>query len=75
LAKGKVLNQFYELGKIAGLIDSQITKVFNPLLAHSLQIERLTKASFLSEKIKRNYFQAYQTRLKKLNLLNTGISP
>ena len=66
LAKGKVLDQFYELGNIAGLTDSQITKVFNSLLAHSLQIERLTKASFLSEKIKRNYFQAHQTRLKKL---------
>jgi len=66
LVKGKVLDQFHELGKMANLADSQIKKVFNSLLDHSIQVERLIKSSFLSEKIKRNYLQAYQTRLKKL---------
>jgi serine/threonine-protein kinase HipA len=31
-------------------------------------VEKLTFSSFLDEKTQRNYFQSYQTRLKKLNI-------
>lgn len=66
LARGKVLDQFFELGKIAGISESQISKIVTSLLKDSSKVEAMTKLSFLSEKTKRNYLQAYQTRLKKL---------
>lgn len=66
LAKGKVLEQFFELGKIAGILESQISKIVTSLLKDSSKVEAIAKLSFLSEKTKRNYLQAYQTRLKKL---------
>jgi hypothetical protein len=33
---------------------------------HSNKVEILINASYLSERIKKNYLQAYQTRIKKL---------
>lgn len=66
LARGKVLEHFFELGKIAGISESQISKIVTSLLKDSSKVEAMAKLSFLSEKTKRNYLQAYQTRLKKL---------
>lgn len=44
----------------------QTNKVFNNLLSNQDKVVRLIDASFLSDKLKRNYLQAYQTRLNKL---------
>jgi serine/threonine-protein kinase HipA len=65
-AKGKVLEQFYTLAEIASISEKQVKKVFDSLLAHEDKVALLVEASFLSDKLKRNYLQAYQTRLKKL---------
>ena len=66
LAKGKVLQQFHTLAQYAGLSDKQVSDIFSLLTSGKNKVETLVGASFLREKIKLNYWQAYQSRLKKL---------
>ncbi len=66
LAQGKVIEQFYSLGEQAGITKKQVEKMFQVLTSKQDAVLTLVEASFLDEKSKRNYTQAYQTRLKKL---------
>ncbi|MEI6407948.1 MAG: HipA domain-containing protein [Bacteroidota bacterium] len=66
LALGNVLDQFYLLAEHAGINQKATDAVFKTMLAYSDQVKTLIDASFLNERTKRNYLQAYQTRLKKL---------
>ena len=66
LAKGTVIQQFYSLAQHAGLSEKQANDIFKGLTSGKNKVASLLGASFLSEKIKLNYWQAYQTRLKKL---------
>ena len=66
LAQGKVSQQFFILAEHAGLIEKQVHDIFKLLISGSDKVEALVAASFLDERTKRNYWQAYQTRLKKL---------
>lgn len=66
LAQGKIKTQFYILGEQAGISKKQLDKVFQNLTSNQDKVLTLINASFLSQKLKRNYTQAYQTRLKKL---------
>lgn len=66
LAQGKVTEQFYRLGEQASIAKKQIQKVFHDLRSYEEKVLALIEASFLEEKSKRNYTQAYQTRLNKL---------
>jgi serine/threonine-protein kinase HipA len=66
LAQGKITNQFYILGEQAGISKKQVEKVFENLTSKQNKVLTLIEASFLNEKMKRNYTQGYQTRLKKL---------
>jgi serine/threonine-protein kinase HipA len=66
LAKGKVLEQFYKLAEIAVISEKQVNKVFDNLLSKEDKVESLIEDSFLSDKLKRNYLHAFQTRSKKL---------
>ena len=66
LAKGKVLQQFYTLAQHAGLSEKQVNETFMVLTSGTDKVATLLDASFLSEKTKLNYWQTYQTRLKKL---------
>lgn len=66
LAQGKITEQFYSLGKHGGISKNQVEKVFNVLTSKNDDVLKLIEASFLDKKSKRNYTQAYQTRLKKL---------
>ena len=66
LAKGKAFQQFRILADRAELTERQMTSAFDSLLANEDKVETLVNASFLDEKYKRSYLQAYQTRLKKL---------
>ena len=65
-AQGKVLQQFYKLAEMASISEKQVKKVFDSLLSSEDKVAVLVDASFLSDQLKRNYLQAYQTRLKKL---------
>lgn len=63
---GTIWTQFNSLADRAELSQNQKIEVFNRLLSNSEKVEKLIKISFLSDKIKRNYLQAYQTRLNKI---------
>ena len=66
IAKASVRTQFNLLADKAELSENQKNGVLGKLLSKSEKIENLIKASYLSDKTKRNYLQAYQTRLKKI---------
>lgn len=66
LAKGKVKQQFLLLAEHAELSQGQTDGVLDKLLSNSERVDKLINASYLSDKAKRNYLQAYQIRLKKL---------
>lgn len=67
MAQGKIHKQFYVLGEHANVSKKQIDKVFHDLIANQDEVLALVEASFLNEKSKRNYTQAYQTRMKNLS--------
>ena len=67
LTMGKVAEQFRLLAEHTRLVKSQTDGVFDKLLSNSEKAVELIEASYLSDKIKRNYLQSYRTKLKKLN--------
>jgi serine/threonine-protein kinase HipA len=66
LAKGRVAEQFYILAEQAQISTSQVNGIFELLTSDPKKVSELIDASFLNDRTKRNYLQAYQTRLKKL---------
>ncbi|WP_313578191.1 HipA domain-containing protein [Chishuiella sp.] len=68
ISKGKVIDQLMVLGEKAGMTEKSITKVIQNLTSKEDLVADLIKRSYLSEKLKRNYLQGYQRRLKKLKL-------
>lgn len=67
LALGKVISQFRILSEKAGINEKVYDEIINTMLNQTGLVEKLTFSSFLDEKTQRNYFQSYQTLLKKLN--------
>ncbi len=66
LAKGKTNQQFAILAKQAGISEKLFTDTLTLMLAQSDKVKKMVAASFLNETTKRNYWQAYQGRLKQL---------
>lgn len=64
--KGKVREQFLRLGELAEISEKQLHKIMDNLTGHSEKVKDLIQRSYLSERFKRNYEQAYLTRLNKL---------
>lgn len=67
LTQGKIISQIKTLSEKAGISGLIYNDIINTMFNQSDLVEQLTFSSFLDEKIQRNYFQFYQTRLKKLN--------
>jgi serine/threonine-protein kinase HipA len=65
-AQGKVMEQFHKLAEMASIPEKQVKKIFQVLLNNEQKVITLINASFLSEPLKRNYIQSFQTRLHKL---------
>lgn len=65
-AQGKVMEQFYKLAEMASVPEKQVRNIFHNLLNNEQKAISLINASFLSEPLKRNYIQSFQTRLNKL---------
>ena len=68
-SKGKVIDQLMVLGEKAGMTEKSIIKVLQNLTSKEDQVVDLINKSFLSDKLKRNYLQSYQRRLKKLKIV------
>ncbi len=65
-AKGKIKDQFYTLGEMAEIPNVQLKRIYQLLTSKVEKVKELIEHSFLSEKIKLNYEQAYLTRLNKI---------
>ncbi len=65
-AKGKVKDQFLTLGQMAGIPDKLLAKILTDLTTHEAEVKTLISQSYLTARFKRNYLQAYLTRLAKL---------
>ncbi len=65
-SNGKIKEQFFNLAKLVGISENQSTKVFENITTNEDKVLALINLSYLDDKTKRNYTQAYQTRLKKL---------
>jgi serine/threonine-protein kinase HipA len=66
LAQGKIISQIKTLSKKAGISELVYNDIVNTMFNQTDLVEQLTFSSFLDEKTQRNYFQSYQTQLKKL---------
>jgi len=66
LSQGKVREQFYKLAELAELKESQVTAMFALLTSQQDKVTELIQASYLNDHTKRNYLQAYQARLKRI---------
>ena len=66
LAKGGVAKQFETLAQQVGIPGKQSNKTMQLMTSNIDKVMALIDASFLNDRIKRNYLQAYQARLKKL---------
>jgi len=64
--QGKIREQFLKLGTLAGISEKQVNKTIENLTQKSDDVKQLIQHSFLSDRFKRNYEQAYMTRLNKL---------
>ncbi len=64
--QGKILNQFQQLGKLAQIPDKMVERLLAQMLTNTEEVERLIRNSFLDDGAKKNYYQAYQGRLKRL---------
>lgn len=73
LANDDVFKQFYTLAQHAGLSEKQVNNIFLGLTSGKNKVATLLGASFLSERTKLNYWQTYQTRLKKLTQIHKAI--
>ena len=66
LAQGKVISQIKTLAEKAGISELVYNDIINTMFNQTDLVEQLIFSSFLDENTQRNYFQSYQTRLKKL---------
>lgn len=64
--KGKIGEQFRLLASYAKISGRQTNAIIQKLTSQTEKVKALVDASFLDERFKRNYFQAYQRRLKKI---------
>ena len=67
MVKRKIRDQFYTLAEHADIDLEQVDGIFYQLTSKSKKVDVMINASYLAEKIKRNYRQSYQRRLKKLS--------
>lgn len=65
-AQGKIRVQFYKLAELAELKDLQVTAIFTQLTSQQDKVIELIQASYLNDRTKRTYLQAYQARLKMI---------
>jgi serine/threonine-protein kinase HipA len=66
MTQGKMRQQFATLATQAGISETIFNSLLTTLLSRSETVEKMVAASFLNDSTKRNYWQAYQGRLKQL---------
>ncbi len=66
LAQGKISVQFAKLAVNAGISEKIFNDMMKLMVSKSDGVEKMVAVSFLNDTTKRNYWQAYQGRLKQL---------
>ena len=66
MRQGNVPQQFRRLADHAGIPEKQTNAVMALMVSKTEAVQNLVAASFLKDKVKRSYLQAYQLRLEKL---------
>ncbi len=66
MGQGSISKQFQLLAGFAGIPEKQMNSIIALMISKSDEVKKLIDASFLEEKIQRNYLQAYQLRFNKL---------
>jgi len=66
LAHGKINQQFHLLAQKVGIKEKTFNNMMVLMLGKSDIVKKFIEASFLNERTKRNYWQSYQKRLKRL---------
>ncbi len=66
LSTGNIRSQFSILAQHAEINEKLFDNILTMMMSKSDNVEVLLNASFLNEPSKRNYWQAYKTRLKRL---------
>lgn len=66
MAQGNISQQFAILADHAGILKKSFHDMMDLMVSKSDWVEKLVNASFLTDATKRNYWQAYQGRLKQL---------
>jgi len=67
--QGKLIFQFQQLGKLASIPEKMVERILAQMFTNSPKIEQLIRRSFLDESAQKNYYQAYQGRLKRLKYI------
>lgn len=66
MSQGKVRHQFNVLAAEAGIAEKVINDTMTLMMSQSDTVHRFTFSSFMDETTQRNYWQAYQGRLRQL---------
>ncbi len=66
IAHGKMRQQFSMLAEKAGISEKLFMDIMTLMLSKSEKVEQMIQASFLDVSTKRNYWQSYNGRLKRL---------
>jgi len=66
LAQEKIAKQFAIVAEHAEISEKIFNDILTLMLSKSHLVKKMTSSSFLNEKTKRNYWQAYEGRLKQL---------
>lgn len=66
LTQGKISLQFAKLAEKAEISEMTFQNILALMISKTDLVEKMVAASFLNDTTKRNYFQAFQSRLKQL---------
>jgi serine/threonine-protein kinase HipA len=66
IAHGKIQQQFLKLANLAEINSRTVQHIFKLMTSQSKLVEKLIATSYLNSRIKRNYLQSYQNKLKRL---------
>lgn len=65
-SSGKIKDQFLLLGNEAEIPAKTIEKIFANFISNADKVSSLVNRSFLNEKLKRNFLQSFERRIKKI---------
>ncbi len=66
LTQGKISTQFFKLAENAEINDTTFKNMMSMMVSKTDGVEKMISASFLNESAKRNYWQSYRGRIKKM---------